>query len=314
MEQAARPDLHKAIGQDRLEESAQTLDGVAMRRTEAGTAHLTGGERHRAVREAHDAAMGDGDPADRGGKGGAGGVSVRIGLPGDVPGDGPHVGGEVLPPSSLAHLVCDDGAGDGGEGVAGDKDVGAGGHPWRAVLCEAPTGPKGREVRVGLQWPAPRRQATRAPREVGPDAPRVFGEPFEGERCGVDQGVGGEAWLGAEKGAQGLRDRAGEEAVRPWELWVQVMMEPLLGCMVRARGPVAVATGMMAAVVPPPALALREAVARGPAWAMSASADALAGHSGEGGRVLQGRWGAGLEAVTQGGHGRRPCMRALRRS
>jgi hypothetical protein len=37
-------DLHKAIRQDMLEESAEKLDGVEMGRTWAGTAHLTGGE------------------------------------------------------------------------------------------------------------------------------------------------------------------------------------------------------------------------------------------------------------------------------
>ena len=44
------------------------------------------------------------------------------------------------------------------------------------------------------------------------------------------------AWIGsalmrADKGAQGLRDRKGEEEVGSWELFLQVVMEPLLGFM-----------------------------------------------------------------------------------
>ena len=128
------PDFHQAIGPDMLEESAQQLDGVEMRRTEAGTAHVTGGARNRAVLEAYDAAIGEGDPEAIRGKGGEGGGSVRMGLTVDVPGDGPHVGGDGLQQSGWAHSFFEDGTGDGGEGFDGDKDVGAGGHPWRAVL------------------------------------------------------------------------------------------------------------------------------------------------------------------------------------
>ena len=102
--------------------------------------------------------------------------------------------------------------------------------------------------------------------------------------------------------------------MRPWELLVQVMMEPRRGCMLLALGTGAVATGMMDAVWPPTAWALREAVALVPALAMLESADDLAVRGGEVGIVLQGLWGAGIEDVTQGGHGRRPCMRALRRA
>jgi hypothetical protein len=104
-----------------------------------------------------------------------------MGLTVDVPGDGPHVGGEVLQPSGVAPIFCEDGTGEGGEGFDGDKEVGAGGHPCRAVLCEATTGHKVMEVRVGLQWPAPRMQDTSETREVCPDAPLVFGEPCAGE-------------------------------------------------------------------------------------------------------------------------------------
>ena len=43
-------------------------------------------------------------------------------------------------------------------------------------------------------------------------------------------------------------------------------------------------------------------------------ADALSVCGGEVGVALQGCWGKGGEDIAEGGHGRSPCMRALRRS
>jgi hypothetical protein len=94
------------------EASAHTLEGVERRRTEAGTAHVTGGERNRAVLEAYEAAIGEGDPEDRRGKGGAGGVSVRIGLTVDVPGDGPALWVAMLQEAGVGHVFFEDGAGE----------------------------------------------------------------------------------------------------------------------------------------------------------------------------------------------------------
>ena len=71
-----------------------------------------------------------------------------------------------------------------------------------------------------------------------------------------------EALMRADKGSEGLRDGEGEEEVRPGQLCVQVVREPLLGCMLLALGTVAVATGMMDAVVLPTAWALLEAEVR----------------------------------------------------
>jgi len=79
----------------------------------------------------------------------------------------------------------------------------------------------------------------------------------------------------AEKGASGLGDGKGEEKVRPGQLSLQVVMKPRLGCMMLARWTVPVATGMMDAVVRATALALREAVAIGPALALLDGTDAL---------------------------------------
>ena len=144
------------------------------------TAHFTGGEGDRAVCERDDAAGGESDPEDRRGEGGEGGVSMRIGLTVDVPGDGPDLWGDGLQEASWAHVVFAERAGDGGEGLNRDKEVGSGGAPCRAVLGEAPA----RDDRVHggmvLQLPAPRVQDTGETREIGPDETRVFGQPFEG--------------------------------------------------------------------------------------------------------------------------------------
>jgi len=116
-----------------LEESAEKLDGVELGRTWAGTAHFPVGESHRAVFEAHDAAVGEGDFEDIGGEGGEGSVAVVVGLTVDVLGDGPDLGVDVLQQSGLAHIVFEHGAVEGGEGFDRDKEVSAGGQPCRAV-------------------------------------------------------------------------------------------------------------------------------------------------------------------------------------
>jgi hypothetical protein len=92
-----------------------------------------------------------------------------------------------------------------------------------------------------------------------------------------------------------------------------VVLEPLLGCMLLTLGTVAVATGMIDAVVPPTVWALREAVAVVAALTVLDGADDLAVRQGEVGVTLQVLWGKGGEDLAQGGHGRSPCMRALRR-
>ena len=58
----------------------------------------------------------------------------------------------------------------------------------------------------------------------------------------------------ADEGSEGLRDGEGEEEVRPGKLFVQVVLEPLLGFMLLTLGTVAVATGMLDAVVSPTAV------------------------------------------------------------
>ena len=195
------PDFHTAIGQDMLEESADTLDGVEMGRTEAGTAHCTGGESHRAVREAHDAAVGDGDPEDRRGEGGEGRVAVVIGLTLDVPGDGPDLWGDVLQQSGVAHVCFEEGLVDRRARCHGDIQVASGGPPGRAVLGEASPRDDGVDVGVILELPAPGRQDTGATREGGPDEALVLRQPLEGCCRRLQQGMVREVLMRADKRA-----------------------------------------------------------------------------------------------------------------
>jgi hypothetical protein len=129
MEKTEVTDFHQAIGQDMLEESAEKLDGVEMGRTWAGTAHFTGGEGDRAVRERDETAVGDGDFEDIRGEGGEGGVAVVIGLTVDVPGESPDLWGDVLQQSGLVDGCFEERTGDRGEGFDRDKEVGSGGQP-----------------------------------------------------------------------------------------------------------------------------------------------------------------------------------------
>jgi hypothetical protein len=112
MEQAEMADLHKAIGQDMLEEAADKLDGVEMSRTGAGTTHFPVGEGDGAVGEAHDTAVGNSDPEDIRGEVSEGGVAMVLGLTVDVPGDGPDLWVDMLQEAGVVHVFFEDGAVD----------------------------------------------------------------------------------------------------------------------------------------------------------------------------------------------------------
>jgi hypothetical protein len=170
------------------------------------------------------------------------------------------------------------------------------------------------DVRVVLELPAPRMQDAGEPREVGPDEPLIGGEPFEGERRGLEHGVVREALMRADEGSERLRYGEGEEEVRPGQRLFEVVFKPLLGCMLLTLGAVAVATGMIDAVVFPTACALGEAVSVVAALTVLDGADDLAVREGEVGVPLKVFWRKGGEDIAEGGHGRSPCMRELRRS
>lgn len=126
--------LHDTIGHDVLEQPAEQLHAVEVGGAGACTAPLTGGDRDRAVLEADEAWVGDGDPDDRGGTGGEGGVSVGLRLTLDVPGAGPDLRGEVRQQAGVAPVVFAERTVNGGEGLHRDTAVRASGSPGRAVL------------------------------------------------------------------------------------------------------------------------------------------------------------------------------------
>ena len=165
-----------------------------------------------------------------------------------------------------------------------------------------------------LELSAPGMQDTGKTRESCPDEPLVFGEPFESRCRRLKQGLVREALLRADEGSKRLRDGEGEEEVRPGQLFVQVVLEPLLGFMLLTLWAVPVATGMIDAVLPPTVWALREAMAVVSALALLDGTDDFAVLGGEAGIALQVLRGKSSEDITEGGHGRSPCMRALRRS
>ena len=118
-------------------------------------------------------------------------MAMGVRLTVDMPGDGPDLGIAGLQQASVAPRFFAEGAGDGGEGLNRDKDVGAGGPPGRAVRGEATPGHNVMDVRVGLQVPAPGVQDPREPRESGPNEGLIVGESFEGRCRGVEHGLGG---------------------------------------------------------------------------------------------------------------------------
>ena len=147
-------------------------------------------------------------------------------------------------------------------------------------------------------------QDTGKTREISPEEALVLGEPFEGRGRRLKQGLVRGALMRADAGAERLRDGKGAEEVRPGQLLLEVVCEPLRGFLLLALGTVAVATGMLDAVVLATTVALREAVAVVATSALLDGADALAVGEGQMGGALQGLGRKGGEDVAEGGHDR----------
>jgi hypothetical protein len=130
----------------------------------------------------------------------------------------------------------------------------------------------------------------------------------------VEHGLGGEALMRAEEGAEGLGDGKGQEKMGPRQLCVQMVLEPLRGCMLLPLGTVAVATGMSDAVLLPTALALIEAMAILSTLARLDGMDGVAMRGRAVRRALQGLGRKGGADLAEGNHGRSPRLRVLRRS
>ena len=91
-------------------------------------------------------------------------------------------------------------------------------------------------------------------------------------------------------------------------------VEPLLGFLGRTLWPMAIATGMIAAMVSATVLARREAVAVRPGCAVAEGADGLLVREGEGRRALERLWSVSVEDISNGGHEENSCMSELIRS
>ena len=165
-----------------------------------------------------------------------------------------------------------------------------------------------------LELPTPGMQDPSEPGEVGADEALIVGQPLESRCRRLKHSLVREALMGADEGSERLRDGEGEEEMRPGQLFFQVVLEPLPGFMLLTLGAVAVATGMIDAVLPSTVWALIEAVAVVSTLALLDGADDLAVCEGQMGVALQVRWRKGGEDIAEGSHGRSPCMRALRRS
>jgi hypothetical protein len=297
-----------------LEEPAEKFDDGELGGAEACTAHCPVGEGDGTVLEAHDAAVGESDPEDIGGEGGEGGVAVVLGLARDVPGDRPDLRIDLLQQAGVTHVFFEERTGDASKRFDWDKEGGAGGAPGRAVLGEAPARDDVVDMGVILELSAPGMQDAGEPREVCPDEALVLGQALESHGRRLQQGLVRAALMGADAGSERLRDGAGEEEVRPGPLLVHVVVEPLVRCMLLTLRAMTIAAGMIDTVLAFTARALREAVAVMAALAISDSADGCAVRGGEGGGAFQIFWRKGVQDVAEGGHGRSPCRRVLRRS
>ena len=138
-----------------------------------------------------------------------------------------------------------------------------------------------------LELPPPRMQDPGAPREVSADAALVVGQPLESRGRRPNHRLVRGALMGAEEGSQRRRHGEGHQEVRPGQLFIQVVLTPLLGCMLRTLGTVAVATGMVHAVLSPTVGALREAVSVRAALALVDGAHDCAVGEGQMGVALQ---------------------------
>jgi len=203
LEHAARAAVPEAIGEDVREAPAEQRHDVEGGGARARTAHVPGRAGDGAVRERTDAAGGDGDREDRGGEVLAGRVAVGVGLAVDVPVGVPDQGVDLRPQSSVVHIFFQERAVNGCKGFHGDRAVGAGGAPCRAVLCEATAGHHGVDGRMVLERSSPGRADAGKAGEAGADAALLVSAPFEGVSRGGAHGRRGEAVRRAAQGAQG---------------------------------------------------------------------------------------------------------------
>ena len=164
-----------------------------------------------------------------------------------------------------------------------------------------------------LELPAPGMENAGKAREVRTDKARVFGETFDGLRGCLEQGRIGRALMRADKGSEGFGDGEGEEKVRPGQLFVELLVKPVLRFMMLTLGAVAIAAGVVDAVLPATALAVIEAVSIMSALAVLNGPHGLVVGERQMGIALEVLWRIGLEDVADC-HEASPCMRELMRA
>ena len=179
-----------------------------------------------AVLEGDDAAIGDGDFKDIGGEVFEGGGPIGIGLAMHIPVGMPDLGVDAVEEFGFGHLLFEESPVDGRERFNGNKEVVSGREPLGAVFGAPTARDDIVDVGVILELPAPGMEDAGKAREIGADETLVFGEPFERLGRGLEQGVVGDLLMRADKVAQGLRDRKGDEEVRSGELFLQMVLEP----------------------------------------------------------------------------------------
>lgn len=169
------------------------------------------------------------------------------------------------------------------------------------------------DVRVVLELSAPGMQDAGETRQVSTDKACLFGEAFDGLRGRFEQGRIGELLMRADEGSEGFGDGEGDEKVRPGKLFVELFVEPVLSFMMLALGAVAIAAGVVDAVLPATAVALIETVSIMAALAVLNGTHGLVVEERQMGIAREVFWRIGLEDVADGGHEASPCLRELMR-
>jgi hypothetical protein len=170
-------------------------------------------------------------------------------------------------------------------------------------------------MHVGMlvQWSPPGRQDAR---QAGPrraEAARGCGQAFAGLGRGRAQALGGEPGRGAAQGAQRFWHGAGDQAVRPRPLLIELVVQPRRGVLRLTLWTGSMATGLGDVRMWATPCAGREARAVG---AGAAAADGVKGLVVRGramGSARAIRWRVGGDHVAHGAHDASPRMSALLR-
>ena len=122
-------DFHEAGGQHVLQEAADELHDFQRESSQSITVRFFIADEDGAILDCEDAAIGDGDFEDVGGKVFEACLRGRDGLGVDVPVDVPDLRGDLIEEAGVDHFIAELGSKDFGEGLDGQIEVGSGGMP-----------------------------------------------------------------------------------------------------------------------------------------------------------------------------------------